>query len=167
MIIDKINIEGIISKENLKNFSLNSGKIFNEVVSIKLEDTTLLKEIIEINLDSTILNRKNLKFKDGTISTISVSTTYKVLGIENDDLNKLLFINYETISTLIITGEFLEEKKLSVDLIDCYFKLKNNYTISGSLTFFINIIDKIPLEIDEIDIKKLQYKFIDVIREVY
>lgn len=167
MIINKINLEGLASKESLKEYSLKEGEIFNEVVSIDLSNTPPLKEIIEINLESNILHKRSLPFKDGVITTLTVSTLYKILALEEGNTNKLSFINHKSFFTFILKGRSLEDKNITIDLVDCYFKLQCSRQITGSLTFYINIIDEESSNIDDVVIEKSTYKFIDIFREIF
>lgn len=166
MIINKINIEGMCHDDEIKKLSLKGSNIFNKSIDIKIDNRNGIKDIMEISLETDILNIKTLEFGDGSMMTITVETSFNILAIENQECNTLSIIEKKDYFNYSFN---VEEKNISKDditikVIDCFFKIGNKQNIVGTLTYLIREkIEKVVTS--SLDVTGGKYKLIDLCQE--
>lgn len=165
MIINKINIEGICKKEELKKLSFKEANILNKDLEININNTYGIKDILEISIDAAVVSSKVLEFNDETIITVTIETSFDILAIENIEYNTLSairekeYVNY----TFKAKDKEIELDKITVKIIDCYFKIGNERTVVGTLTYLVNEnSNKISVNNK---VENVKFKLIDLCQE--
>lgn len=165
MLINKINIEGLCNEDELSKIKLKGGKVYNYNTSFKVNSQVGIKDIIQITINQEIANVKISKFKDAGITTVTVLTMFKILTTENKESNALSIIERENYFNYSFESKAKSSEDISINIIDCYFKLVNNYEIIGTLTYLFREKDEnINLEGKNI-IKRSTYRLIDILEE--
>ncbi len=166
MIINKINIDGICTEDELAKISVKGGNIVNRNIDIKVKNNEI-KDIMEISLESSIEMLKILNFQDKRIGVVTVNTEFNILVVENNENNILAAINEKTYFTYTIDiNENIKDKEnIYIKVIDCYFKVENKKSIVGTLTYLIKEKEE-KILVDGSGSKDIkQYRLIDVCQE--
>lgn len=165
MLINKINIEGLCNEDEIKNISLKDCKVFNYNVSFKISNDFGIKDIIQISLNTEISHFKSMEFKDNTLATLTVFTTFNILTTENRETNALSIIEREDYFNHSFESNKKSLEEINISIIDCYFKLVNNYEIVGTLTYlFKEKEEKLNLSSNDYN-ERTNYKLIDIKQE--
>ncbi|MBN1040400.1 hypothetical protein DVW12_17125 [Clostridium botulinum] len=168
MIINKINIEGICTEDELAKISVKGGNIVNRNIDIKVKNNEI-KDIMEISLENNIEMLKILNFQDKKIGVVTANTEFNILIVENNENNILAALNEKIYFTytIDISENIKSKENIYIKIIDCYFKVENNKSIVGTLTYLIKEKEeKVLIDgNDNRDIK--QYRLIDVCQEFY
>lgn len=167
MIVNKINIEGVKSDDNLKDMVLRDLEIFNSNVTLDINIASGIKDIIQITVNPNIVNKKISYFKDSTLATLTVETNYKILAVENKQSNNLTLFEETEYFNYSIKGNFAENQEFTVDIIDCYYKLVSKSKLVGTLTY---IFTKEQLEVKNTNLDSnniCDYRLIDLEKEFY
>lgn len=167
MIINKINVEGVCTKDELVQISTKNSIIINKSINIKVYQEAGIKDIMEISLEVNIVELKILEFKDKKIGTITISTELNIIAVENNRGNTL-FVENEKIyfnHTFDLKTKIKNKEYLYIKVIDCYFKVENNNYILGTLTYLIKEKEDEILVDNKLEKDIKQYRLIDVCQE--
>lgn len=165
MIINKINVEGVYSEEEIKNISFKDGNIFDKNIEIKYSNR--LKDVIEASLDYDIVHTKILTFKDSNIINITIKTLIKLLVIEDNISNKVFYIEEGLYFNYTLEGnnKSYTKEDFILKIIDCYIRIIDSDKVLCTLTYYIkkeedlNSLEKLQKE----EVNK--YRLIDITEE--
>lgn len=165
MLINKINIEGICNEEEMKKISLDDVNVFNYNTFFHVDSEYGIKDIIEIAIYTEISNLKFVEFKNTNIAILTLLTNFKIITTENRDKNTLSMIERDIYFNHSFESKGKCGEGINVSVIDCYFKLIDNYKIIATLTYLFKEKEK-KINIDEITYnEKSSYRLIDLTEE--
>lgn len=167
MIINKINIEGVCTEDELRNITVKDGKIVSESISFNLSNQKGVKDILEISIEVNIISMKSLMFKDKMVGIVTLETDLNIMAVENSDTNgvfsfkEVLFFNHNIDLSENDTGKY----QVIVKVIDCYFEALGKRAIVGNVTYLIKEIQEDILIEQNPRSEELQYTLIDLCQE--
>lgn len=169
MLVNKINIEGLCNEEEMKKISLENVNVFNYNTDFNIETQYGVKDIIEVSFHTEIPKAKTIEFKNTNLTTITVLTDFKILTTENKDSNTLSIMErkvYFNYSFERKNKKYIKDyENITVNIIDCYFKLVDNYKIVGTLTYLFKEKEE-DLKIPKVNNnEKSSYRLIDITAE--
>lgn len=135
MIKNCINIEGVLNKEALKTISLNQCKIYTCNYVIKILNDSGLKDIYQISIDSNLKNKNIFEFKDSSMISLYWESNFKILYIENNDLDNVNYVQESTSFNYMFKNKWDDTGKIDIFLIDAFFNIINCKEINCNLTY--------------------------------
>lgn len=165
MLINKINIEGLCNKEELGKIMLKGGKVYNYNTSFRITGDVGIKDIIQITINQEAVNVKYAKFKDSDLTTVTVLTMFKILTTENRESNALTIIEKEKYFNYSFESKAKKIEDININIIDCYFKLVNNFEIIGTLTYLFKEKEEDIKGDNKTSARRSKFRLIDITQE--
>lgn len=163
MLLNCINIEGIVEESNLKEICLNKCELCDYNSYINLNHNTGIKDIYQISLESSLKSNKFLSFKDDNILILKGITLVKILAVEDTSSNNIIFLEENVYFNFSFKRKVKELNNIEIFIIDAFFDIVNSNKIQCSLTYLFNFTDSNSRE--ETIISLDTFSFIDITRE--
>ena len=147
MLLNSINIEGIVDEGTLKELCINDCKICDYNTNIHLNHDSGIKDIYQITLEPTLQNNRLLAFKDENILILKGLTVIKILAVEDTIDNNIAFLQENVYFNFSFKFNIQNIHDIKIFIIDACFNIINNHKIHCSLTYLFNFLkDETPKE---------------------
>lgn len=163
MLLNCINIEGIVEESTLEDISLNKCELCDYNSNITLNHNTRIKDIYQISLESALKSTKSLNFKDENILILKGITLVKILAVEDTSSNNIIFLEENIYFNFSFKKKVKELNNIEIFIIDAFFDIVDNNKIQCSLTYLFNFISSNSKE--ETIVNSKDFSFIDITRE--
>ncbi|MFD3156301.1 hypothetical protein ACFIJ5_05495 [Haloimpatiens sp. FM7330] len=142
MLRNFINIEGLISEEELANMSFENviEKCDKEYIFIPY-DKPEIENICEVFIDIELKSKKIMKYKRGSIVILDGIRNYKILCTEKLNKNKIVVLNLKSTFNVYfkVPCEGKEIRGIDVKVLDSYFSIVDSKTISNNMIMLLCI----------------------------
>lgn len=136
----KLSIKGLANKDCLKDKYLQSMSI--HVINGTINSTYNLEDLFEIYIDSSILDKSSIEFRDMNLNTFNLQFIFNIIGINDSDKGEFFKFTH---NCTITYKSFINIEYYNLIILDGFFYNKSNSEISFSLITALDFSKENPL----------------------